>query len=72
MPDAKMVFPCTIPEEAREILRGGCPAGFAGAREDPVAGLVLCTPSLGWVDLSVINGEIIVKDGKLLTLNVQV
>ena len=33
---------------------------------------MLCGPSLGWVDLSVINGEIIVKDGTLLTLDVQV
>ena len=46
--------------------------GFAGGREDPIAGLVFCAPSLGWVDLSVINGDIIVKDGKLLTLNLQV
>lgn len=37
-----------------------------------MGGLVLCAPSLGWVDLSVINGDIIVKDGNLLTLDVQV
>ena len=30
------------------------------------------TPSLGFVDLSVINGEVIVKDGKLLTTDLQV
>ena len=29
-------------------------------------------PSLGFVDLSVINGEVIVKDGKLLTVDLQV
>ena len=46
-------------------------AGFAGGRKDPIGGLVLCGPSLGWVDLSVINGEIIVRDGNLLTLDVQ-
>jgi hypothetical protein len=39
---------------------------------DTVAGLVLMTPSLGFVDLSVINGEVIVRDGKLLTLDLQV
>lgn len=49
-----------------------CGPGFAGGRQDPVAGLVLCAPSLGWVDLSVINGEIIVRDGKLVTVHVQV
>ena len=47
-------------------------AGFAGGRMDTVAGLVLMTPSIGFVDLSVINGEVIVKDGKLLTLHLQV
>lgn len=46
--------------------------GFAGGRIDPVAALILCSPSLGWVDLSVINGEVIVENGKLLTLDLQV
>jgi 8-oxoguanine deaminase len=41
--------------------------GFAGALHDPVAALVFCTPST--VDLSVINGRIIVADGQLTTLN---
>ncbi len=40
--------------------------GFAGALHDPVAALVFCTPAR--VDLSVINGQIVVKDGRLTTL----
>ena len=39
---------------------------------DPVAALVLCTPSIGFVDLSVINGEVIVRDGKFTTIELQV
>lgn len=56
-----------LPSKTRPVA-----TGFAGGRKDTIAGLVLCAPSLGWVDLSVINGEIIVKDGQLLTLNLQV
>ncbi len=44
--------------------------GFAGALHDPVAALTFCaSPS---VDLSVINGRIIVKDGQLLTVELPV
>ena len=32
----------------------------------------MAAPSVGWVDLSVINGEIVVKDGELKTLDLQV
>ena len=39
---------------------------FAGALHDPVAALVFCTPSR--VDLSVINGQIVVKEGQLATV----
>ena len=46
--------------------------GFAGAGKDPVAALLLCTPSIGVVDLSVINGRIIVRDGVLTTLDLPV
>ena len=47
--------------------------GFAGALgNDALAALVLCSASLGTVDLSVINGRIIVQDGKLLTIDLQV
>ena len=40
---------------------------LAGALHDPVAALVFCTPPT--VDLSVINGKIIVADGRLTTLD---
>ena len=46
--------------------------GFSGAGLDPVAGLVLCTPSIGFVDLSIINGRTVVRDGKLTTLDLGV
>lgn len=39
--------------------------GFAGALHDPVAALVFCTAPA--VDLSVINGRIVIQDGHLLT-----
>jgi cytosine/adenosine deaminase-related metal-dependent hydrolase len=39
----------------------------AGAGEDPVAALVFCTP--GRVALSVIGGRVVVRDGRLLTLD---
>ncbi|CAK0787831.1 hypothetical protein CVIRNUC_011053 [Coccomyxa viridis] len=45
--------------------------GFAGGKHDPVASLIMCAPSVGWVDMSVINGDIVVKDGKLQTLDMQ-
>jgi cytosine/adenosine deaminase-related metal-dependent hydrolase len=40
---------------------------FAGARHDPVAAAVLCQPPN--VDLSVINGRVVVEDGQLTTLD---
>lgn len=49
-----------------------CCAGFAGGCHDKVANLIMAAPSVGWVDLSVINGEIVVKDGELKTLDLQV
>ncbi|CAK0786914.1 hypothetical protein CVIRNUC_010128 [Coccomyxa viridis] len=45
--------------------------GFSGSGRDPVAALLFCTPSVGLVDLSVINGHTVVQDGQLLTLNLQ-
>ena len=45
---------------------------FSGAQHDLVAALLFCTPGLGPVDLSVINGDIIVKDGQMLTCSVKV
>ncbi|KAA6421623.1 MAG: hydroxydechloroatrazine ethylaminohydrolase [Trebouxia sp. A1-2] len=44
---------------------------FSGAQHDLVAALLFCTPGLGPVDLSVINGDIIVKDGQMLTCSVK-
>lgn len=43
---------------------------FAGGLHDPVASLILCTP--GYVDLSVINGEVVVRDGQLTTCDLDV
>ncbi|KAL3149755.1 hypothetical protein ABBQ38_013581 [Trebouxia sp. C0009 RCD-2024] len=44
---------------------------FSGAQHDLVAALVFCTPGMPSVDLSVINGHVIVKDGEVLTCNVK-
>ncbi|MCS7070938.1 MAG: amidohydrolase family protein, partial [Anaerolinea sp.] len=41
---------------------------LAGALNDPAAALLFCQP--GTVDLSVINGRIVVQDGHLLTQDV--
>ena len=41
--------------------------GFAGAQHDLLGALVLCTPSIGSVYASVINGQVVVKDGQLQT-----
>ena len=40
---------------------------FAGAMADPVAALVFCTPANA--SLSVINGRVVVRDGRLVTLD---
>lgn len=40
---------------------------YAGALHDPLAALVFCHPQR--VDLSVINGEVVVEDGHLLTVD---
>eukprot|EP00877_Chromochloris_zofingiensis_P007799 jgi/Chrzof1/3272/Cz12g19030.t1 len=40
---------------------------FAGAQHDLMAALLLNAASLGHVDLSIINGQTVVKDGQLLT-----
>ena len=44
--------------------------GMAGALSDPLAALVFCQPAA--VDLSIINGDIVVEDGQLLTADVRV
>ena len=43
--------------------------GFAGGLVDPVAALLLCTP--GYVDVSVVNGEVVVEGGKLITCDLE-
>jgi cytosine/adenosine deaminase-related metal-dependent hydrolase len=40
---------------------------YAGALHDPLAALVFCAPQR--VDLSVINGRVVIEDGKLLTVD---
>ena len=43
--------------------------GFAGARHDPVAALVFCAPArVAW---SVIDGRVVVREGRLVTLDLQ-
>ncbi len=42
---------------------------YAGAQHDPLAALIFCTPQQ--VDLSVINGRVVVEDGRLQTLNLR-
>jgi cytosine/adenosine deaminase-related metal-dependent hydrolase len=44
--------------------------GFAGGGHDPVASLVFCTPSN--VTVSVINGRVVVRDGRLVTIELGV
>jgi 8-oxoguanine deaminase len=40
---------------------------YAGALHDPLAALIFCTPQ--HVDLSIINGKVVVEDGCLLTVD---
>ncbi len=42
---------------------------YAGALHDPLAALVFCTPQQ--VDLSVINGRVVIEDGHLLTVDLR-
>jgi cytosine/adenosine deaminase-related metal-dependent hydrolase len=46
--------------------------GFSGGQKDPVGSLIYCTPSIGFVDFSIINGEVVVQDGELKTLDLKV
>jgi cytosine/adenosine deaminase-related metal-dependent hydrolase len=42
---------------------------YAGALHDPVAALIFCQPQD--VSLSVINGRVVVRDGRLLTIDLR-
>jgi cytosine/adenosine deaminase-related metal-dependent hydrolase len=42
---------------------------YAGALHDPLAPLIFCHPQR--VDLSVINGKVVIEDGRLLTLELE-
>ena len=42
---------------------------FAGAHHDPIAALIFCTPPN--VDYSVINGNVVVKEGRITTLEIE-
>jgi cytosine/adenosine deaminase-related metal-dependent hydrolase len=56
------------PEMAADFI--GIPLdllAFAGAQADPLAALVFCAPPN--VDLSVIDGRVVVEDGRLLTVD---
>ena len=66
-----LILKCTL--QSRMVhFRNKMTAGFSGAMMDPVAALILCTPGIGNVDISVINGKIVVKDGKLTTIDLKV
>jgi cytosine/adenosine deaminase-related metal-dependent hydrolase len=42
---------------------------YAGALHDPLAPLIFCHPQR--IDLSIINGEVVVQDGQLLTIDLR-
>jgi 8-oxoguanine deaminase len=44
--------------------------GFAGALRDPVAALVFCAPA--YAALTMVNGSVVVRDGRLTTVDVPV
>ena len=45
---------------------------MCGTMMDPVAGLILCSPGMRPVDLSIINGRIVVEQGQITTINLKV
>ena len=76
---ARLAAVCPLPFRHRQPPAGTPPppppqtdgnVGFAGSLADPVAALILCTP--GHVDMSVVNGSVVVKDGKLTTCDLEV
>jgi cytosine/adenosine deaminase-related metal-dependent hydrolase len=42
---------------------------YAGAQHDPVAALLFCTPVK--VDLSIINGRVVVEDGRIVGMDME-
>lgn len=42
---------------------------YAGALHDPLAPLVFCHPQR--VDLSIVNGEVVIQEGRLITLDIE-
>jgi len=61
---------CLAPGMAADIVAFDLNApGFAGAWHDPVAALVFCAPAR--VSLSVINGRVVARDGRLTTLELE-
>jgi cytosine/adenosine deaminase-related metal-dependent hydrolase len=61
---------CLAPGMAADIVAFDLNApGFAGAWHDPVAALVFCAPAR--VSLSVIDGKVVVRAGRLVTLELE-
>jgi 8-oxoguanine deaminase len=59
---------CLAPDMAADLVGVRLDQlALAGAQADPLAALLFCTPPT--VDLSVINGHLVVRDGQLLGLN---
>ena len=60
-----------VPGMAADIIACRLDAiGMAGAGHDPIAGLIFCPPPQ--VDLSIINGSIVIEDGHLLVVDLPV
>jgi cytosine/adenosine deaminase-related metal-dependent hydrolase len=59
---------CLAPGMAADFIAIGLDRlAFAGAQADPLAALLFCTPPT--VDLSVINGQVVVSNGEMLGLD---
>jgi cytosine/adenosine deaminase-related metal-dependent hydrolase len=60
---------CLAPGMAADIVAFDLEAiGFAGAGHDPVAALAFCAPAS--VALSVVDGRVVVRDGRLATVEI--
>ena len=59
---------CLAPGMAADFIAIGLESlAFAGAQADPLAALLFCSPPN--VDMSVVNGRVVVRDGELLGLD---